>query len=40
MQIERNEQAEVEASKTLDFLTEKEWLDADLEDAEKLTTHH
>ena len=38
--LERNEQAEVEASKTLDFLTEKEWLDADLEDAEKLTTHH
>ena len=38
--LERNEQAEDEASQTLDFLTQKEWLDADLDDSEKLTAHH
>ena len=38
--LERNEQAENEASKTLEFLTQKEWLDAELDDSEKLTAHH
>ena len=38
--LEKNEQAEDEASQTLEFLSQKEWLDADLDDSEKLTVRH
>ena len=38
--LEKNEQAEDEASQTLEFLLQKEWLDADIDDSEKLTAHH
>ena len=38
--LEKNEQAEDEASQTLGFLSQQEWLDADLDSSQKLTVRH
>ena len=38
--LEKNEQAEDEASQTLGFLSHQEWLDADLDSSQKLTVRH
>ena len=37
--LEKNEQAEDEASQTLEFVSQQEWLDANLDDSEKLTVY-